>query len=121
MSGGPVDFPDRYEGAGHPRAGDVVDSDGTELLVLAVEPIPKSWDLGTGGATVWLRGVSRKFRTAPAYVDRSCVGSGWLPDENPEHRASWLPWRCKLVRRDALGELTGARSAEAKRAAQRRR
>lgn len=89
----------RYASGEEPKPGDVVDSDSSKMLVLAVEPIPDQ-DRDRGFASVCLRGVP------PEVPPPWGTGKGWMPDKGPEHRNQWLPWRCRLVRRDALGELT---------------
>lgn len=75
-----------------PAVGDVVESDGSQMLVLAIEgPIPES----VGGNV--LRGVPSDL--PPPWGK----GRGWMMDAGT--RNTWLPWCCFLVRRDALGEL----------------
>ena len=83
-----------YQSGESPLAGDVVDSDGSKMLVLSVEgPTPDSM------GSIVLRG------TSPGLPPPWGKSERWIPDTRPESRNTWLPWRCRLVRRNALGEL----------------
>lgn len=89
-----LDARNHYAGGESPQIGDVVDSDGSKLLVLAVEG-PTSDSMGG----IVLRG------TSPGLPPPWGKSEKWIPDLDPESRNTWLPWRCRLVRRNALGEL----------------